>query len=156
VVSLITRQVIAAGTGLLYAVMYGFWTMLATGGGHGNFIWFLLFLFVEFVGLYFPLMCVLAVNLKSFFVKVIFGSLIGFNLIASTIMVLGWILDTEPGRNGTTDFERMMNINGVGWIIFSIAAHFLPTLIFAFLLVRSILLGTSLGKDDDNVSLNLH
>ncbi len=129
--------------------------MLATGGGHGNFIWFLMFLFIEFVGLYFPLMAVLAINLKSFIVKVIFGSLIGFNLIASTIMIVGWIFETETYGRDVNDFERMLRVNGIGMVIFSAGAHFLPTVIFLFLLIRSILFGTSLTDEDDSVSLNL-
>lgn len=129
--------------------------MLATGGGHGNFIWFLMFMFIEFVGLYFPLMAVLAINLKSFIVKVIFGSLIGFNLIASTIMIIGWIFETETYGRDVNDFERMLQVNGIGMVIFSTGAHFLPTVIFLFLLIRSILFGTSLTDEDDSVSLNL-
>jgi len=153
--SLTTKRIIAGAIGLLYAVIYGFWTMLATGGGHGNFIWFMLFLFVDFCGLYFPLMAVLAVDLRSFMVKVIFGALIGFNLIASVIMIVGWMTETETAGRSPSDFERMMQANGIGVLIFCIVAHFLPTLIFAFLLIRSIHFGTSLADEDDSVSLNL-
>ena len=62
--SLAVKRIIAGAIGLLFAVVYGLWTMMLTGGGHGNFIWCLLFLFVEFVGLYFPLMAILAVDLR--------------------------------------------------------------------------------------------
>lgn len=153
--SLVARQVIAGAVGLVYAVIYGFWTMLATGGGHGNFVWIGLFLFVEFFGLYFPLMCVLAVNLRSFFIKILFGSLIAFNLIASTIMILGWMTETEPLKNGMTDFQRMMEGSGIWSLILCAAAHFLPTIVFAFLLVRSILFGQPLGDHDQTETLGL-
>lgn len=57
--------------------------MMLTGGGHGNFIWFILFLIAGFLGLYYPHVATLAVNLRSLVVKVIFGSLIGFNLVVN-------------------------------------------------------------------------
>ena len=150
-----TKRVIAGIIGFAYAVTYGFWTMLLTGGGHGNFVWFGMFLFVEFFGLYFPLMAVLAVDLRSFIIKVVFGTLIAFNLIASSVMVFGWITETEPVRNGLTDFERRLQLDGVGFIIIEITVHLLPTLIFAFLLVRSILFARSIVGNDDSASLNL-
>ncbi len=47
------KRLIAGTVGVAYAVLYGFWTLLLTGGGHVNFIWFFLFFSVEFCGLYF-------------------------------------------------------------------------------------------------------
>lgn len=153
--SLAVKRIIAGVIGLFFAVVYGFWTMLATGGGHGNFLSLMLFIFVEFFGLYFPLMAILAVNLRTFIVKVIFGSLIAFNLIFSCIMIIGWITDTEIARNSLTDFDMVIQSNGTFWVVFMIGAHFFPTLIFAFLLLKSILFGESLPYEDDSVSLNL-
>ena len=125
---------------------------MLTGGGHGNFIWCLLFLFVEFVGLYFPLMAILAVDLRSFLAKMLFSSLICFNLIVSLIMIVGWM--TESGA-GPSDFQKMWQM-GAGWVVFAAFAHFLPTIIFLFLLIRSIMCGSSLSVDDQTVSLNLN
>ncbi len=99
--SLTIKRIIAGAVGLLYALVYGFWTMLITGGGHGNFVWFFMFVLVEFFGIYIPLMAVLAVDLKSRIKKMVFGSLIGFNVIASTIILIVWISDwyKDPGEN---------------------------------------------------------
>lgn len=128
--------------------------MLLTGGGHGNFIWFMMFLLIEFFGLYFPLMAVLSIDLRSLLIKIIFGSLIGFNLIASSIMIYGWI--TEVGENGKpSDFSKMVQVSGIESIVICAAAHFLPTVIFAFLLIRSILFSGSLPEEEITVSLNL-
>ncbi len=150
--SLAVKRIIAGAIGLLFAVVYGLWTMMLTGGGHGNFIWLLLFLFVEFVGLYFPLMAILAVDLRPFLAKIFFSSLICFNLVVSSIMIIGWM--TESGDNGLSDFQKMWQM-GAGWILFAAFAHFLPTIIFIFLLIRSILFGSSLADDDQTFSLNL-
>lgn len=152
--SVASREVIAGLVGLAYAAVYGFWTMLATGGGHGNFVWFGLFIFVEFLGLYFPIMAVLALNLRSRMTKIVFGSLILFNLVASVIMILGWM--TESGEDGRpSDFSRQIEINGLGVVLFCIAFHFLPTVVFAFLLIRSVLFGQALAEPDEMVLLDL-
>jgi hypothetical protein len=146
------NRVIAGGVGLLFAVIYGFWTAILTGGGHVNFIWIGLFIFVEFFGLYFPLMAVLAVNLRSFVTKIVFASLIAFNLLASSIMILGWV--SEPPDDRPSDFERTVRANGIGDVIFFAAIHFLPTMIFLFILIKSILSGPS-PDEDDSISLDL-
>lgn len=151
--SSISKRAIAGAVGFIYAVLYGFWTMLITGGGHGNFIWLFLFITIEFVGLYFPLMTVIAVDLRRRATKIIFGSLIGFNLIGSTIMILGWVNDTSGERQ--SDFSRMVQMNGFEWILTFAAVHFFPTVIFLFLLIRSILLGSSLPDEEPMINLNL-
>jgi hypothetical protein len=128
------KRLAAGFVGLAYAALYGFLTMLATGGGHGNFIWLMLFVFVEFFGIYIPLMAILAVDLRSRFVKIVFGALIGFNIVASCILIGGWI--TEAGEN--SDFSRQMEINGFESFPIFAALHFLPTFVFGLLLIRAI------------------
>jgi hypothetical protein len=150
-VSKFWKRFVAGVIGVLFAVLYGFWTMLATGGGHVNFIWFFLFLFAEFVGLYFPLMAVLAVDLRARLSKIIFGSLIGFNLIVSVVMIYGWITETTL----STDFSKTFPHYGVKGLLFFAAVHFLPTFVFAFLLIRSIMRGKSQVEDDSLISLKL-
>ncbi len=88
--SITLRRLAAGFAGLIYAALYGFFAMFATGGGHGNFVWLFSFIFIEFFGIYFPVMGVLAVDLGSRFTKVIFGSLIIFNVIGSLLMLWGW------------------------------------------------------------------
>lgn len=148
--SLTKKRVIAAACGFAYALIYGFWTALLTGGGHGNFIWLLLFLFIEFFGLYFPLMSFLLVDLRSTVSKVIFGTLIFFNLIASSIMLHGWI--TDAGENGKpSDFSKMVQLSGMDDIVIAAVAHYLPTVIFLVFLIKSIFFGTNLPDDDPTV-----
>lgn len=127
--------------------------MFVTGGGHGNFIWFMLFLFVDLFGLYFPLMAILAVDLTSYLAKVVFGTLIGFNLVASTILIIGWI--SESGANGPSDFARTVQHVGIGDVIFCAGVHFLPTIIFSFLFARVALFGDDTPNEDNMVSLKL-
>ena len=136
-----------AAAGLGYALLYGFWTAFITGGGHGNFIWFLLFIFVEFLGLYFPLMAALGADLDTRGKRIVFGSLILFNLISSSILLLGWI--TDYGPNGRSDFAKVIRINGYGFVMFCIGAHFAPTLFFLVRIIRAVLTGSE--SDEDRV-----
>lgn len=147
------KRVIAAFAGSVYAVIYGFWTMLLTGGGHGNFVWIGLFIFVEFFGLYFPLMAFLTFGLKSFSAKLIYTSLILFNLLASTVMILGWI--TEPATERASDFDRTVQLDGIGFVLITATIHFLPTLIFAGVLVKTLLTATSEDREDNLLDLKL-
>ena len=132
------KRFLAGTSGVAYAILYGFWTLLLTGGGHVNFIWFLLFFFVEFCGLYFPLMAVLAVDLRKsgFLQKTIFGSLIGFNLVVSVVMIADWV--TAEGTDRPSDFERTVNANSYGEVVMFGLIHFLPTLVFSVFLLRAI------------------
>ena len=148
-----TRRLIAGVGGVLYAVVYGFWTMIATGGGHVNFIWLFLFILVDFFGLYFPFMTLFAVDLRSKLKKIIFGSLIGFNLIASSIMIFGWV--NEPTTDRPSDFSRAIRANGTEGILLCAALHFLPTIIFTFFLIKSILRADPRPEEDRFVNLKL-
>jgi hypothetical protein len=126
--------VIAAFVGILYAFLYGFWTAMATGGGHVNFIWMWMFITVEGFGLYFPIMGVLSVDLRGRITKLIFGSLIVINLVLSTVQLLSWVTDTEG--DPMTDFERTVR-SGYGTLAICAFVHFLPTLVFTLLLIGS-------------------
>lgn len=148
------KRIIWGVVGVAYAVVYGLWTAIATGGGHVNFVWIGLFMFVEFFGLYFPIMTILAVDLRSRITKIIFGSLIIFNLVASTIMILGWM--TETGNaDRASDFPRALRANGVSGIVVQTIVHFLPTMVFVFILIRSILYSNSETESEGMVHLEL-
>lgn len=147
------RRLAAGSAGVIYAVLYGFWTILLTGGGHVNFIWFWLFLTVGFFGLYFPLMAVLAVDLRRLFTKIIFGILIAFNLIVSTVEIYDWT--NHPGDDRPSDFSRTVRANGIEAVILFAAIHFLPTIIFAVLLVMSIARKRPQVEDEGVISLHL-
>jgi hypothetical protein len=151
--SLTVKRIIAGAIGVLFAVVYGGWTMMLTGGGHGNFIWFIAFLTAGILGLYYPVMAFLAVDLRPLLAKVIFGSLIVFNLIVSLIWIIKWVTESDDGQ--PTDFQKMWQM-GSGWLLFAAFAHFLPTVVFLFVLIRSIFFGSSLSDDDQTVSLNLN
>ena len=151
--SLGTRRLIAGVGGVLYALVYGFWTVIATGGGHVNFIWLWLFLTVCFFGLYFPLMAVMAVDLRSRLIKLIFGSLIVFYLLASMVMILGWV--NEQATDRPSDFARAIRANGTEGILLCTALHFLPTIIFTFFLIKSILRADPRPEEDRFVNLKI-
>jgi hypothetical protein len=134
--SKLRKRFIAGTVGVAYALLYGFWTLLLTGGGHVNFIWFFLFFSADLCGLFFPLMAVLAVDLRGLFLKAMYGGLIVFNLIVSILMIADWV--TAPGTDRLSDFERTVNANGQNAVLMFGVIHFLPTLIFSICLLRAI------------------
>ena len=146
------KQIIRAAIGALYAVVYGIWTMLATGGGHGNFVWFIMFLYVEFFGLYFPIMAVLSGDLRSRTNKIVFGSLILFNLIASIVLIGSWV----SGISGESldVFDKMWE-RGSGSILVCAVVHFLPTVFFTFQLINALYYGSDSIVEDPIVTLHL-
>ena len=149
--SMTKKRVLAGVIGLIYAATYGFWTALATGGGHGNFVWFLMFIFVYLFGLYFPFMSILAVDLSSRFIKVIFGGLIVATMLASAVLIYGWISDPEGTYH---DFEKMWG-NYPGTVLICAVMHFIPNVVYIALLVRSFLFPPS-GVDEAPISLDLN
>ena len=147
---MILRRILAGLGGLVYAAAYGFWTMFATGGGHANFVWLFLFVFVYLFGIYFPLMAVLAVDLRSRIVKIIFGSLIVYSLLGSVLLLGAWITDATEGS--LDDFNKMWT-----WyretVLVCGAIHFLPIIFFSVLLIVAIFKRGS--SDDSSASLGL-
>ena len=147
------KQLIRGAIGALYAFVYGLWTMLITGGGHGNFVWLMMFLFVEFFGLYFPIMAVLSVDLRSRATKLVFGSLILFNLIGSFVLIGGWIFDTSD--KSSRDFAKAWERGDFSSILFCVVVHFLPTIFFTFQLIKEMYSGSDSPDDDQMVTLDL-
>jgi hypothetical protein len=148
------KRLIRGAIGTLYAVVYGVWTMLATGGGHGNFIWFILFMFVEFFGIYFPVMAVLSVNLRPRMTKIVFGSFIFFNLTASFVLIGSWI--SGFSSESLDDFTKTWERGGATTIIFCAVVHFLPTIVFAILLINALYDSSDAPDDDQMLTLNLN
>ena len=124
------KRIIAAVCGLIYAVIYGFWTMLATGGGHGNFVWFVLFLYVDLLGFYFPLMAALMADLRDKSILNLFGILGLLNLIGSIILIAVWIFGVWEDSLGSLSEDRE-HMSGTQ-LLFCSFVHFLPTIIFLF------------------------
>jgi len=102
---------------------------MVTGGGHGNVIWLYLFVIVEFVGLYFPLMAILSVDLRPTAVMIVSGALWIFNVVASIAIIIAWIL----GITGESldDFGKTLEAMGPLSLAVCVIVHFLPTAIFA-------------------------
>ena len=148
------KRVVAGFVGLVYASIYGFWTILLTGGGHGNFFWLFLFLFSDVIGLYFPLMAVLAVDLRPRLTKIIFGSLLAFNVIASSMMIATWVTEVSDDYR-PSDFSKVIEMFGLNSILFWAGIHFLPTFLFAFFLIRSIMRGESIIESERIIDLKL-
>jgi len=121
------KQIIAAAVGGVYAVIYGLWTLMATGGGHGNFIWLQLFLTIHLCGLYFVGMSVLMVTLYDRSALTAFGILSLLNVLASIALIVAWLL----GWWGTTQFDRQHPLS-VSALMFCGFLHFLPSAIFLF------------------------
>ena len=132
------RTLIAGLVGFAYIFIYGSFAAFETGGGHGNFVWIMLFIFVNCFGLYFPIMAMLGVNLRSYSVRMIFSCLLAANLVASIVMIAGWITETS-GDGMPTDFERSYNVVGASGLIICGVIHFLPSVLFLVLLIRSFL-----------------
>ncbi len=149
----IWKRIAAALIGLAYAALYGFWTMFMTGGGHANFIWFFLFIFVGFWGLYFPLMAVLIVDLRSMLSRIIFGGLIAFNLMGSSLMIFDWV--REPSYLMPGDFAKTFPSLGWKGLIFFGAIHFLPTIVFAIFLIVSMTRSKAESEDDKLINIQL-
>lgn len=126
------KNLSAATVGVIYAVVYGLWTAIATGGGHVNFIWFWMFFTVNMFGLYFPIMAVLAVNLSSSSTRFAFSALLLVNFFISAVMLYGWV--NEPPKDRASDFTRALAVNGWDGLAFCAFLHFLPTIVFSGLL----------------------
>jgi hypothetical protein len=147
------KRVIGGVAGLGYAICYGFWTMLLTGGGHGNFIWMILFFTAYFFGLFFPVMGALVVDLRSVIAKAVFGTFLFVSLLINVIMITPILLGS-PGDT-TTDFEKSL-ARDTAMVIFSAIVHFLPLAVLSLFLVRSIFLGEEIIENDEPVGLGVN
>jgi hypothetical protein len=128
----LAKNLTAAMAGVAYAVVYGFWTADATGGGHVNFIWFWMFFTVNMFGLYFPIMAVLAVNLSRRTTRFAFAALLFVNFFTSAVMLYGWVNELPTDR--ASDFTRALAVNGWDGLGFCAFLHFLPTIVLSGLL----------------------
>ncbi len=127
------KNLSSATVGTVYALVYGLWTAIATGGGHVNFIWFWMFFKIELFGLYFPMMAVFAVNLRDRIARALFGSFIGANFLISLWMIFSWV--TETPLDPPSDYARALRANGFGGLAFCALLHFLPTVVFSGILL---------------------
>lgn len=124
------KRLIWAAIGLGYAVLYGFWTMMATGGGHGNFIWFVLFLLGYVFGLTIPVMGFLLADLTPRWAK-ISGLLVSLIVTLLTVRQLLWL-----GDKGTQDIIESWNRSAFFFVVMSII-HLFPLFAFTAFVIRS-------------------
>ncbi|MBA3769206.1 MAG: hypothetical protein H0X08_01655 [Blastocatellia bacterium] len=143
------KRILAAVVGTAYALVYGFWTMLVTGGGHGNFIWIMMFIIFGAFGLYFPLMAVLSADLRSFNTQVVFGSLLLFNLFGAVLLIALWILGITGER--LDDFSKTWRAAPITLITCAIV-HFVPNLFFAAQLINAVVAGEAREDESDTFS----
>ena len=146
------KRVIGGLVGLGYAICYGFWTMLLTGGGHGNFIWMILFFTAYLLGLFFPIMGALAVDLRPIIATAAFGTLLIVSLTIHVIMIAP-ILSGSPG-DMSSDLQKTW-ARGGSMVIFSAILHFLPIAVLSLILVRSIVFGEETIENDETITLGL-
>ncbi|MFN6962291.1 MAG: hypothetical protein ACK4S4_00835 [Pyrinomonadaceae bacterium] len=82
-------KLIGAAAGFVYSVVYSFLALMATGGGHGNFIWLFLY-FIPVLGplVYFPVMGWLAADLRSIISRSVYiALLIGEYLVLASLTI---------------------------------------------------------------------
>lgn len=147
------KRVIGGVLGLGYAIGYGFWTMLLTGGGHGNFIWMILFFTAYLFGLFFPIMGALTVDLRPIAAKAAFGTLL-FVSVLLHILIIAPALSGGPG-DIAADLQKSW-ARGPAMVIFSAIVHFLPIVALSLILVRSVVFGTETIEHDEPVGLKLN
>jgi hypothetical protein len=142
-VTLDTKRLVGAGIGALYALSYGIWTMIATGGGHGNFIWLWLFIVTHFFGGFFIVMGALAVELRTATTRLVFASLITLNFATSTYHIEDWVRDTQ----GTGDFATQWQRDPFTVLLCG-GLHFAPLVFFAGVLIRDLFESSQIGQDE--------
>ncbi len=154
------KRCLGAFVGLVYAVLYGFWTAFITGGGHGNFLWFFLFFFTFFFGLFFPVMGFIVVNLRPFWAKVSFAAILCLHFIATFVLFLPLMFEDASmmmwGNTSTaiTDIYKSWERSNIFFILMT-AIHILPVLIFTILLLKSIFLDKRENEDEPKSYMSL-
>ncbi|HMO79828.1 MAG TPA: hypothetical protein PKD24_03475 [Pyrinomonadaceae bacterium] len=79
--------------GLLWAFAYGFLSVLATGGGHGNFVWFAAFLLGYFFGLFIPVMGFVGADFEPMWAKAAGATLI----VLWLFFIFYWLITRARG-----------------------------------------------------------
>jgi hypothetical protein len=85
----IWKRLLGLVIGLIFGAIYGFIALLSTGGGHGNFIWIMMFFPTMFGLLVFPVIGFLAVDLKARIYRIIFVLVMLFHYVGIFIQLYG-------------------------------------------------------------------
>lgn len=131
------KRFVAAAIGLIYAILYGVFTLMITGGGHGNFIWFTLFLGTYFVGIFFPVAGFLVVDLHAKWARISIVVLLSLHLIALSF----WVTKSF-GPEEWPYLLKDWNRSQLSFIFFAVL-HFLPVIfVITFVIIKLRLAGS--------------
>ena len=130
------RRLIFAALGFAYAFLYGLWTVFITGGGHGNFIWFMLFFFGYLGGLFFPIAGFILADLRPLWARATGLSILIVNL---TLTVFHFATMGEISHN---DLAESWDRSSTGFMVASVI-HAFPAVLLLALICRSFLVQQS-------------
>lgn len=134
------KRMIWALAGLIWSAGHGFFTMLATGGGHGNFLWVMAFFSAYLLGILIPVTAFFVAEVKPFWAQV--G---GWALVATMITLpLVTLFPLDPGMK--RDIAKSWDRTPVFFVLLS-ALHFVP---IAFFISQLLLQPSIKNKSGDN------
>lgn len=131
-----------AAIGLVFAFVYGFWTMFITGGGHGNFLWLMLFFFAYIAGLFFPIAGFIVADLRPLWAKSTGLAILAVNLFLTVLHF------ATMGEEGTKDLAESWDRSSTGFMV-AAAIHVFPAALLFGLVCRSFLLEEQVSETID-------
>lgn len=130
------KRLIFAAIGFAYAFVYGFWTFFITGGGHGNFIWLMLFYFAYLAGLFFPIAGFVLADLRPLWAK---STGIAVLIVNFVLTVLHF---ATMGEEGSEDLTKSWDRSSTGFMVASVI-HVFPAVLLLALICRAFLIERS-------------
>lgn len=127
------KRLIFAAIGFVYAFVYGFWAMFITGGGHGNFLWLMLFFSAYLAGLFFPIAGFIVADLRPLWAKSTGIAVLVVNLLLTVLHF------ATLGEEGSKDLAESWDRSSTGFMVASVI-HFFPAVLLLALIFRSFLL----------------
>ncbi|MDM7921524.1 MAG: hypothetical protein QUS14_04415 [Pyrinomonadaceae bacterium] len=134
------KRIIWALAGLIWSAGHGFFTMFATGGGHGNFLWVTAFFSAYLLGILIPVTAFFVADARPFWARVGGWTLVVIMITLPLVTLLP--LDPEMKRDVAKSWDR----SPVFFVLLSVL-HFVP---IAFFITRLILLTSIKNKSGDN------
>lgn len=136
------KRLIFAAVGFAYAFIYGFWTMFITGGGHGNFLWLMLFFFGYIAGLFFPIAGFIIADLRPLSAKSAGIAILAVNLFLTVLHF------ATLGEEGTKDLAESWDRSSAGFMVASVI-HVFPAVLLLALVCRAFLLEEQVSEATD-------
>lgn len=121
--------------GVAYGLGLAIFTMLLTGGGHGNFLWPTMFFNTTFFGLIYPILGVFVFGLRSAAEKFIVGFILAVHFIFFTLFVFAELTNPSSGPRDTINFT----VDPFASLII-VSLFVWPQLLCVFLLIRRYLI----------------